>query len=213
MRKIKIILSLTFVILMITGCGNKIEKDIVKPTVTFSVNGNQIYAKTYSSKVTANDNQKIDSTSLKYQWTTSNIAPTEASFMIPLTNGDNISAPVGVTGSYYLWVMAKDMSGNSIMVNSAVFNLDNTIPVIKLMGNQKFNMNTGMMYNDMGATATDNIDGNITSKIVVDSNVNYKKAGTYRVIYTVTDAAGNAATVVARNVIVTDTDTMASPTV
>ena len=52
-----------------------------------------------------------------------------------------------------------------------------------------------------GATATDDRDGDLTSKIEISGNVDTKKAGTYKITYTVKDAAGNVATVT-RTVIV-----------
>jgi hypothetical protein len=48
-------------------------------------------------------------------------------------------------------------------------------------------------YNDAGATATDEIDGNITSNIYVDNLVNENKIGEYTVTYHVIDKAGNEA--------------------
>lgn len=53
----------------------------------------------------------------------------------------------------------------------------------------------GGAYADAGATASDNKDGDITARIQVENNVDTPKAGTYQVIYRVSDAAGNAATV------------------
>ena len=52
-----------------------------------------------------------------------------------------------------------------------------------------------------GASATDNIDGNISANIVVGGDtVNTNLAGTYIVTYNVSDAAGNAASQVTRTV-------------
>lgn len=45
-----------------------------------------------------------------------------------------------------------------------------------------------------GATATDDRDGDLTSKIETTGKVDTKKAGTYKITYTVKDAAGNTAT-------------------
>lgn len=47
-----------------------------------------------------------------------------------------------------------------------------------------------------GATATDDKDGDLTSKIEVSGNVDTKKAGTYKITYTVKDSSGNTATVI-----------------
>jgi hypothetical protein len=71
---------------------------------------------------------------------------------------------------------------------------DTTPPVITLRGGNPVTIECGGAYADTGATATDNKDGNITSRIVVENNVDTPKVGTYQVIYRVTDAAGNAAT-------------------
>jgi hypothetical protein len=52
----------------------------------------------------------------------------------------------------------------------------------------------GAVYTDAGATAIDNVDGDITDRITVDNPVNTNVAGTYTVTYSVEDLAGNAAT-------------------
>ena len=61
-------------------------------------------------------------------------------------------------------------------------------------------MAVGSTYTDAGATATDNVDGNITSRIVTVNPVNTALIGTYTVTYDVKNAAGNPATQVARTV-------------
>ena len=55
-------------------------------------------------------------------------------------------------------------------------------------------------YSDAGATATDDEDGDITSRIVVTNPVNTTLLGTYTITYAVTDLSGNAATPVTRTV-------------
>ena len=54
---------------------------------------------------------------------------------------------------------------------------------------------------NFGATATDNEDGSLTSKIKMTGTVNTKKAGTYTITYSVSDKAGNR-TEVTRTVVV-----------
>jgi hypothetical protein len=46
-------------------------------------------------------------------------------------------------------------------------------------------------YTDLGATAMDNKDGNITAKIIRTSAVDSSKVGTYLISYVVSDMAGN----------------------
>lgn len=88
---------------------------------------------------------------------------------------------------------------------------DTTAPVITLNGSSTMNLTVGTSFTDPGATATDNVDGNLTSNIVVTGSVNTNTVGTYTLNYNVSDAAGNAATQVSRTVNV-NADTQA-PTV
>jgi prepilin-type N-terminal cleavage/methylation domain-containing protein len=172
------------------------------PVVTFNPIGNETYAKTRNSIVTATDNGGIDGSSLKYQWTTSTTPPTEPSFSLTFTNGSSISSPAGVTGDYYLWIIAKDIPGNTTIARSNRFRLDNIIPVITMNPPSPITIGTGQTYVDPGATASDNINGDLTSSIVPTSNVNINVPGTYYVNYNVSDSSGNAATQVTRTVIV-----------
>ncbi|MGB3801713.1 MAG: DUF5011 domain-containing protein, partial [Lewinella sp.] len=84
---------------------------------------------------------------------------------------------------------------------------DITPPVIALQGANPLNLTVGDSYVDPGATASDNVDGDLSGSIVVGGDfVNTLVAGTYAVTYNVTDAAGNAASEVVRTVIVNPTD-------
>ncbi|MBP7831564.1 MAG: DUF5011 domain-containing protein [Candidatus Pacebacteria bacterium] len=82
--------------------------------------------------------------------------------------------------------------------------LDTLAPVIVLNGDATMSIVAGTSYTDAGATATDNVDGNLTSSIVATGAViNTTVAGTYVVSYNVADAAGNNAPTVTRTVTVT----------
>ena len=62
-------------------------------------------------------------------------------------------------------------------------------------------VNQGSTYTDPGATASDNLDGDLTSSIVIDASaVNTLVPGDYPVTYNVSDISGNAATQVTRTV-------------
>lgn len=77
---------------------------------------------------------------------------------------------------------------------------DTTPPVITLKGSSPVEVLVGASYVDAGATATDDVDGNITSDIKTTSTVNTAVAGSYVVVYNLHDAAGNAASQVTRDV-------------
>ncbi len=70
---------------------------------------------------------------------------------------------------------------------------DTTAPVITILGANPVDVLVGSIYNDAGATALDNVDGDLTASITATSNVNTAVEGTYSVVYTVSDAAGNPA--------------------
>ena len=55
-------------------------------------------------------------------------------------------------------------------------------------------IDVGSIYNERGATATDNIDGNLTSQIVITGSIDTSIVGVYTLTYTVRDNAGNIVT-------------------
>ena len=72
---------------------------------------------------------------------------------------------------------------------------DKTKPVIKLKGSSTITINVGDKFEDPGATAMDDKDGDLTDKIKVSGTVNTNRVGTYTITYTVKDKAGNEASV------------------
>ena len=77
---------------------------------------------------------------------------------------------------------------------------DTTAPVLTLKGAAESTLDLGAAFTDEGATAEDDRDGDISSKIVVTGTVDTKNVGTYTLTYDVADEAGNAATQVKRTV-------------
>ena len=109
-----------------------------------------------------------------------------------------------VAGIYYVSYAVNDKAGNidSIVRTINVIAPDTIKPIITLSGNNPDTVMQNKSYNDPGATATDNVDGNITNKITKLSTLDTSKIGTYIITYSVSDLAGNKATQV-RTVIVT----------
>ena len=97
-----------------------------------------------------------------------------------------------VPGTYTLHYDVWDAELNlSPVQNRTVIVADMTPPVITLTGNATVTIPMGPTYTDPGYTATDNIDGDITSMVTVSGTVNPLIPGIYTISYTVTDAAGN----------------------
>ena len=80
---------------------------------------------------------------------------------------------------------------------------DTTAPIITLNGQAIATVNLNSTYTDAGATALDDVDGDLTSSIVTTGVVNTSIEGNYVITYTVSDSAGNTATT-SRQVIVED---------
>ena len=71
---------------------------------------------------------------------------------------------------------------------------DRRNPDIELLGEANVNIPAGQAYVDPGATAVDDIDGDLTDKIEVSGTVNSTVVGTQTITYKVADRAGNLAT-------------------
>ena len=70
---------------------------------------------------------------------------------------------------------------------------DFAAPVITIIGDNPLELFQYEEYEELGATAVDDIDGDITNAIEISSNVNVEVEGTYEVIYSVSDSYGNEA--------------------
>ena len=84
--------------------------------------------------------------------------------------------------SFFVFNSCKDDSSN-----------DTTPPIINIIGDSTVYVGKDSVYTDLGATATDDVDGDITSQINVANAVNTYITGNYQVKYNVSDKAGNAA--------------------
>lgn len=72
---------------------------------------------------------------------------------------------------------------------------DTTAPVISLIGADEIMITEGDTFTDPGATAEDETDGDLTDSISRSGVVDTGTEGTYTIIYSVTDAAENEASV------------------
>jgi hypothetical protein len=70
---------------------------------------------------------------------------------------------------------------------------DKVVPVLTLNGKDTVYVNIGKDYTELGATASDDKDGDITNRIITSGTVNKSTAGTYTINYSVKDNKDNEA--------------------
>ncbi|WP_164472769.1 DUF4185 domain-containing protein [Cohnella candidum] len=112
---------------------------------------------------------------------------------IRFNSGPNTSVTVftGFWSNGDTWIQADDYS---------LLAVDSVPPVITLKGDASVEIPLGGTFEDPGATASDNLDGDISRKIAREGTVDASLVGTYALTYRVTDTEGNAAAPVTRTV-------------
>ncbi len=123
------------------------------------------------------------------------------------TDGDltvSISGNVNATtvGTYTLTYTATDSAGNRTQTTRKVIVLDITAPSITLNGENPTILNQHDSYNEAGASADDEVDGNLA--VTISGSVDTNTAGEYTITYSTQDSAGNKASLT-RTVVVKDT--------
>ncbi len=100
----------------------------------------------------------------------------------------------------------KDTSSNETSIVKDGEMKDVLKPVITLNDGEKIYVSLNTPYEEKGAVAMDNCDGDISDKITIEGAVNTSKVGTYRLKYFVSDSSSNMASVI-REVIVYSPET------
>ncbi|GAF64861.1 hypothetical protein BTS2_1757 [Bacillus sp. TS-2] len=108
-------------------------------------------------------------------------------------------------GSYEVKYMVTDLSGNHAEAIRTIEVIDTTAPEIELIGEDVVRVEWGDSYQELGASAKDNYDGDLTDNIEVIGTVNTEEIGVYQITYRVVDRSGNLASIT-RKVYVEDTN-------
>lgn len=87
-----------------------------------------------------------------------------------------------------------DSSGNRTEAVREIIYSDPIAPEITVLGEQEITQERRYPYEDAGATAVDNYDGDITDRIVVSGSVDTTTIGDYVIEYSATDTFGNVGT-------------------
>lgn len=87
----------------------------------------------------------------------------------------------------------SDSAGNTTTVDRKIKYKDTEPPKIELIGGDQ-TIKVGETYTEHGYVAEDDVDGDLSNKVVVSDNIDNQKPGLYEVTYTVEDESGNKAT-------------------
>ncbi len=153
-----------------------VKKDTVKPKISGATNKTVYFGSSFNPKtgVTAKDNADGD-----------------------ITKKIKISGKVNMkkAGKYKLTYSVSDKAKNKASVTRTITVKKDTVKP-KISGATNKTLYIGSSFNPKtGVTAKDNADGNITKKIKISGKVNMKKAGKYKLTYSVSDKAKNKASV------------------
>ncbi len=102
---------------------------------------------------------------------------------------ENYSSYIKCGNMYTTKGYSSSLKDNKTTTTSSV--ADKINPTITLIGESEITISIGDTFNDPGAKAVDNIDGDITSKIKTNGSVDTKNVGTYIITYEVEDNAKN----------------------
>lgn len=109
---------------------------------------------------------------------------------VTVTQSPAVGAPLTL-GVHTITLTATDAAGNSSSCAVQVTVVDQTAPVVTLLGGTTMTVECHSTFTDPGATALDNCAGNLTASIIASGSVNVNAPGQYSLTYTVTDPAGN----------------------
>ncbi|WOH38131.1 DUF5011 domain-containing protein [Thalassotalea fonticola] len=176
--------------LMLTACGggtdsaagNKVQADITAPALTLKGdNPQQLFIGDTYIEAGANAIDDVD-------------GDITNKIVIEAESIDNQK-----TGQYSVNYRVADESGNQASLSrivevKATVVSDTNAPVLTLNGDNTQQLFVGAEYSEAGASAIDDFDGDISEQIIINAEaVDNQVIGQYSVSYSVTDQAGNLA--------------------
>lgn len=122
-------------------------------------------------------------------------------FVTALYGNKDISSSVQISGAvdtskvgtYKITYTAKQKKKTKSITRTIIVK-DSVSPTITMNGDAEIKIAQGSKYQELGCIATDNYDGDITTKVGIENNVDTSKKGTYTIKYTATDSSGNTTT-------------------
>lgn len=112
-----------------------------------------------------------------------------------------------------IFYRVKDKSNNKTEVVRELIRKDTINPEIILSGREEFYLSEGTKYVEPGYDVIDNCNGDLKPKVVVKSNVDESKVGTYQIEYSVEDESGNKTTKLRKVIVLAKGENIPSNTI
>lgn len=145
---------------------------------------------------------EVDSQGYEVNYQVGNETPNSTGCVVDATDGGSVTCTI--TNTYDTEVLYGCTDSNALNYdksaekdnNTCKYSTDTIPPTISLNGDAAITLTEGDSYTDLGATAQDDVDGSLPDDAIqVIDSVNTAIPGSYTVTYSVSDAAGNTATV------------------
>ena len=162
--------------------------DTSGPIITYSIlkDDNQ-YHLTNEIKLSVSDLSGVNANTLKYGWfSSSKTNVTKNDLTNTFVDGEVIGYPRNYYGEYKLYISSIDNLGNEKFISiDKTFKIDTDVIRISLLGEESITIIKGQKYIDEGAKAFkgDVKNGGRVSEIMVEGEVDNKRAGIYYVTY------------------------------
>ncbi len=156
---------------------------IAAPILYFLTMGNLIITLNGDNNITLNYNEEYIENGAK------------AKYLFKEIDNINIEGTVDTSkiGTYEITYKVK--YANSEATSKRTINIvDKKDPSIELEGNENIKLYVGNTYNEPGYKASDEYDGDLTDKVIVENQIDINKSGKYKITYTVEDSSNNKTT-------------------
>jgi hypothetical protein len=174
------------------------ENKIIKTNYTISVDARNMFADFLSYNVSNQVGQSIIDANAKTITVLVNNSANLSSLFPTFEVSPKATARIGTyiqnSGEtvlkYTTPVLYNVLAQNHEIVNWTV-TIERAKPAISLLGDQTITLNKGCAYIEPGYTASDNLNNDLTTSVLVSGIVNSDVPGQYILTYTVSDALGN----------------------
>ncbi len=168
--------------------------DATLPTSQVTINSGSTHTSSTTVALNFSASDDLSSTSSMKMNISNYLSFATSTGWIDYANSTSSWSILGTSGTNTVYFKVRDEALNESATSSDTIIFDNTLPTITILGSNPTSVYRGDAYTDSGATANDDIDGDISANIQTTSNVNTNTVGSYTVTYTVSDSALNTAT-------------------